>query len=118
MGVTHSKVFQTVNVAIVTVVMASLCGGLLAIIWLSAHPANPPTGTPQQIAAHQEYRYYMAWIATALLGMTLLLLAWMFIRHMAPRWRRKSKPAGSDYIDAWSLAGRRAKPIDPREESP
>ncbi len=118
MGVTQSKVLQAINFAVVTVVLASLCGGLVGIIMLSAHPSQAPAGTAEQIAAQQEYRYRMAWIATALLGMTLLLLAWMMIRHLAPRWQRKSKPPGSDYIDAWSLAGRRAKPIDPREELP
>ncbi|MCE5276631.1 MAG: hypothetical protein ABFD92_14735 [Planctomycetaceae bacterium] len=116
MGMTQSGLLRAINFAIVTVVLVSLCCGLVGIIMLSANPAKPLAGTAEQIALQQEYRYKMAWIATALLGMTVLLLAWMVIRHMAPRWNRPHKPPGSDYVDAWSLAGRRAKPIDPDEE--
>ena len=110
MGLTDSKTLQTINFAFVTVVLTAICAGLVAIIVLASH------GYAESSPEIREYRYRMALIAAALLALTVVLLVWMVIRRLAPA-GGKQRPAGSSYVNAWSLAGKRAEPVEEDPET-
>jgi len=92
--------------AIALVAVAVLLGILLAIT-LGA--------VPQVAAKTKPAMLRLAWATFFALGLTLILLVWVVIRFAIER-TRPTGPKHTEYVDAWSLAGKRMKVEPPPED--
>ncbi len=59
----------------------------------------------------------LAWICAALIGLTLLLVAWATIRYVRFRLHPGGARPSPPHIDAWSVAGQRFK-LDETQKDP
>ena len=87
---------------ILIVGLATIAAGLGAATAFAAGMAA--TAGPLQ----GKYLYYLALVCLALLGLVLLALTWLVLRTISGRFRPVHHEP-TEYVDAWSLAGKRFK---------
>ena len=97
----HRKI-QLANFLVMTVMLAAIGVGLA---WLT-HLAMQAAG---QVTEAREHKLLgrLAWLAMALLGMVCVLWFWVLVRFLRMRAILPRDKTATDYVDAWSLAGKR-----------
>ncbi len=102
------SITKFVIIVVILTVMAA-CLGVLIYLWLS-----------EAVQADEKTKAVwgkMAWVAFALLGLTLLVLVWTVVRFAMSRLQRlRTRHKPTPYIDAWSLAGKRLKLEDSEDQ--
>ena len=95
---------QAVNSIILIVALIAIVVGLVALTLLTARAAGEVKDPDLHMVLAR-----LAWVATALLCFTLLLLLWAVMRFVRSRIRFSTERAPIPYVDAWALAGKRFK---------
>jgi uncharacterized membrane protein len=85
------------TLAIALLVVGAAMGVLLAILLNSIGQVKP---------FQRDLVATLAWVAMAMLALTLVLLVWVLMRYIILR-TRPGERTHTDYVDAWSLAGER-----------
>ncbi|MFB3891319.1 MAG: hypothetical protein ACE15C_04770 [Phycisphaerae bacterium] len=78
-----------------------------------ASTSGPVAGAPTAAPAPQGLPKLLARLAVvsiAMLCLTAVMLFWVVARFLMQRLRPEGRHARTPYVDAWSLAGKRAKP--------
>ncbi|MBS3735075.1 MAG: hypothetical protein KGY99_09145 [Phycisphaerae bacterium] len=96
------RVFRTVNFALAVIGLLVIAGAMAAMIAIAARAAA------QAEPDARKYFYHLAWIAAAMLGVALVMLAWTCVRHLRRGRAYRTRP--TRYVDAWGEAGRRFQP--------
>ncbi len=78
--------------------MAAVLGGLIRIMLSDAAVADAIT---------RKGLVRLAWICTAFLGLTLLVMVWVFIRYLISRRPPVTERTRTEHVDAWAIAGQR-----------
>ena len=82
---------------------------------VSRPPIEPAVGSPGAggMTAQQTRRVLarLAWLSAAMLGATLIVAFWVVARFAAHRLVPGGKRQNTPYVNAWSLAGQRARPM-------
>lgn len=105
MELTHRNAGKARHVVLL-VTLGSAClllTGLLGVTLEGYPDADPPA---------RRLLLVLAWTAACLLGVTLLLLMWVFIRWLRSRMPAPRRREGVGYVDAWAEAGRRVQTHD------
>lgn len=95
---------QAVNSIILIVALIAIAAGLVALTLLTARAAGEVKDPDLHMVLAR-----LAWVATALLCLTLLLLLWAMMRFVRSRIRFTTERTPTPYVDAWALAGKRFK---------
>ena len=105
-------VSNTVLVGALAMIVAG-CGAILALSWQVGRGIDPVVGRETLRQVHR-----IAWLATAMLGLALLLTAWALMRFLGRRIEGNHLGKPTAYVDAWSAAGKRIqlKPEDDEDE--
>ena len=95
---------HAVNSIILIVALIAMAAGLVTLTLLTARAAEEVKGTDLHMVLAR-----LAWVATALLCLTLVLLLWAVMRFVRSRIQFSTKGTPIPYVDAWALAGKRFK---------
>lgn len=123
------------NFAMAVAFLSLMAAGLATVFGLTVHaavqlgpaaaPHHPPAASsdasaddtaPDGAAAAANAKtaglmVRLAWVSAAMLALTVVLLFWLVIHRIRGRFR-PIRQERTLYVDAWALAGQRAKPID------
>ena len=103
MEVEDHRTFQRINYTLLVVSLMLASAGLGGVIWITASAYGDADEKTRQLL------YQLAWVATATLGVTLLLLMLVILRWIRLRFKPAAKLPKTHYIDAWSEAGKRIR---------
>ena len=101
MEIEDQRTFQRINYTLLVGCLVLVSLGLGGVIWITANAYGGADEKTRQLL------YQLAWVATATLGVTLLLLMLVILRWMRLRLKPPTKLPKTHYIDAWSEAGKR-----------
>jgi len=93
--------FRTVSMVVTViglVVIAAVLTWLVVVTTRQAQHSDERT---------REGLVRLAYVSLVLLGMTLVLLGWVVVRHLITRGGRKADRRPTPYVNAWEEAGRR-----------
>lgn len=99
----HSNGSRTASFIVTLLFLVAMVTGMGIMFGLTLHGAQGATDEVKKLLR------LLAWMSVAMLGLTLLMLFWLVVRFMM----RRIRPQGhgpTEYVDAWSLAGKRVKP--------
>jgi hypothetical protein len=102
---------RTVNAILAVLFLALLTAAMAWLTWMLADAAdavNQAAATPQE-EARGEGLARLALLTFIFMALAVLLLAWAVIR-MIGRLLEPKHHEPTEYVDAWSLAGRRVTP--------
>lgn len=94
--------------AIGIIFLVGMAVGLGVLLSLALHGAIGADEPTKKLLAR------LAWISVALLGLTLLMLFWLVAHYLTNKFRTQGHPP-TEYVDAWRLAGQRAR-AEPQDE--
>ncbi|MDY6914512.1 MAG: hypothetical protein SVT52_08670 [Planctomycetota bacterium] len=95
------KTIATVHHVVSLVFLALLAWGLAVVLDKALAAASSAEGDLRR------HLVGLAWLAAALLALTLVMMLWVAVRFVLFRARLKRQQAATKYVDAWSLAGKR-----------
>lgn len=95
------KKIRTANFVLTVVSLVLLIVGLLALVLLAANAARGADANTRKFLVR------MAWVATALMGLALIMLVWVILRRLRSRFEPSGRHAPTPYVDAWAEAGKR-----------
>jgi hypothetical protein len=77
-----------------------------------ADGAESQESAAKTLAGSAKFLARLAWLSAALMGLTLLVLFWVVTHFILQRAGRNSRHERTQYVNAWSLAGQRVKPLE------
>jgi len=92
---------RTISFAFTAVMLLAAVGCMLAMFILTARRAAMEKGV------QRAYFWRLAWVSAAVMGLFLVLLAWVVVRHLRQRLAPARGPTPTPYVDAWAESGRR-----------
>ena len=95
---------ELLSFAIQIATLMAITIGLATLMLLAAQAVHDT-----EEALMQKTLARLAWLAAALLGLTLVMLFWTAARWFRSRIHRLDAASPTPYVDAWALAGRRFK---------
>lgn len=109
----EDKPSRWAGLGIGVIYLVGIAVGLGILLSLMMHGPDLTDNPAQKLV--QKMLARMAWICVAMLGLTLLMLFWL-VAHALTQRLRGPRHAPTEYVDAWRLAGERAKPEEEDEE--
>jgi Na+-driven multidrug efflux pump len=103
---------RRVGYLLLAVCLVLLTVGLAGIIVMVSSAYGPADEAARRVLLR------MAWVASVSLGLTLIMLLWVVIRWVRLRIKLPPKTQPTEYIDAWSEAGKRMPAPDHEELEP
>lgn len=94
---------RKISFAFTAVMLAAAAGCMLAMVILTARRAAVEEGV------RRAYFWRLAWVSAAVMGLFLILLAWVSVRHIRQKLAPERRHAPTPYVDAWAESGRRMK---------
>ena len=111
MEIDNPRTFRTINSIILLAALSLIAAGLVLLTVLTTQAASNV-----EDADLQKQLARLAWIATVLLGLTLVLLLWAVMRLVRSRMNLGQRHPPTPYVDAWALAGQRMQVPDDDDE--
>ncbi len=102
--------FRLVNFAVVAItlmVFIIILGMFVAVATNAAAGADKET---------RRFLVHMAWVAVVLLSLAAIVLIWLCLRRIKEHFFDRPNRPHDEYVDAWSLAGRRFE-LDDEDDS-
>jgi len=97
------RAMRLVNFVLTSAGLAAGAGALMALILITTRHASLSQGETRSAVVR------LAWLATALLALCLLMLTWVIARYARERLHIERERTKTPYVDAWAEAGRRLK---------
>lgn len=104
MEIDKQRTVRTANFIILIVSLTAMATGLALLTLVTTRAAGRIGDTETQ-----KLLMRLAWVALALLCLTLVLLLWAVMRFVRSRIRFSRQRTHTPYVDAWALAGKRFK---------